>query len=91
MRAHLAPLFPIVTIGPLTKWGIDFTTCHSPSAANHKYIIVAIEYFTKWAEAMPTYKNDSETVEFFLFNHIISRFSIPRDMPLTMAVISGIN
>eukprot|EP00253_Pinus_taeda_P008647 PITA_08647 len=74
MCAHLAPLFPIVTIGPFTKWDIDFTTCNRPSVVNHKYIIVAIDYFTKWAEAMPTYKNDSETVTLFLFNQIISRF-----------------
>eukprot|EP00253_Pinus_taeda_P010464 PITA_10464 len=60
MRAHPTPLFPIVTVGPFTKWGIDFTTCHLPSAANHKYIILAIDYFMKWAEAMPTYKNDIE-------------------------------
>eukprot|EP00253_Pinus_taeda_P021895 PITA_21895 len=73
MRAHPAPLFPVVTVGPFTKWGIDFTTCNPPSTTNHKYIIVAVDYFTKWAEAMPTYKNDSETTTLFLFNQIISR------------------
>eukprot|EP00253_Pinus_taeda_P006880 PITA_06880 len=80
MRAHPAPLFPVVTVGPFTKWGIDFTTCHPPSPANHKYIIVVVDYFTKWAEAMPTYKNDSEIAELFLFNQIISRFGIPREI-----------
>eukprot|EP00253_Pinus_taeda_P033829 PITA_33829 len=68
MRAHPAPLFPVVTVGPFTKWGIDFTTCNPPSASNHRYIIVAVDYFTKWAEAMPTYKNDSDTTTLFLFN-----------------------
>jgi len=29
---------------------------------------------------MPTYKNDSEIVVLFLFNQIISRFSIPREI-----------
>eukprot|EP00253_Pinus_taeda_P025324 PITA_25324 len=32
MRTHPTPLFPVINIGPFTKWGIDFTTCHSPSA-----------------------------------------------------------
>eukprot|EP00253_Pinus_taeda_P019939 PITA_19939 len=68
MRAHPAPLFPIVTVSPFTKWGIDFTSCNPPSAGNHKYIIVAVDYFTKWVEAMPTYKNDSDTAALFLFN-----------------------
>eukprot|EP00253_Pinus_taeda_P027731 PITA_27731 len=80
MRTHPTPLFPVVTVGPFTKWRIDFTTCHSPSVANHKYIIMGVDYFTKWAEAMPTYKNDSETTTLFLFNQIISRFSIPREI-----------
>eukprot|EP00253_Pinus_taeda_P022868 PITA_22868 len=80
MHTHLAPLFPIVTVVPFTKWGIDFTTCNLPSAANHKYIILAVDYFTKWAEAMPTYKKDSETTVLFLFNQIISRFDIPREI-----------
>eukprot|EP00253_Pinus_taeda_P005250 PITA_05250 len=80
MRAHPAPLFPVITVGPFTKWDIDFTTCNPPSAANHKYIIVAVDYFTKWAEAMPTYKNDSDTTAFLLFNQVISRFGVPREI-----------
>lgn len=80
MRTHLAPIFPVITVGPFTKWGIDFTTCNPPSTTNHKYIIVVVDYFTKWAEAMPTYKNDSETAALFLFNQIISHFGILREI-----------
>jgi hypothetical protein len=25
MRAHLAPMFPVITVGLFTKWGIDYT------------------------------------------------------------------
>jgi hypothetical protein len=28
MWAHPAPMFPVIVVGPFTKWGIDFTTCH---------------------------------------------------------------
>eukprot|EP00253_Pinus_taeda_P014165 PITA_14165 len=80
MRAHPAPLFPVVTVGPFTKWGIDFTTCNPPSTANHKYIIVAVDYFTKWAKAMTTYKNDIDTKTLFLFNQVISRFGVLREI-----------
>eukprot|EP00253_Pinus_taeda_P022765 PITA_22765 len=80
MRAHPSPLFPVVTVGPFTMWGIDFTTCNSPSAANHKYIIVAVDYFMKWAEAMPTYKKYSDTTALFLFNQVISRFVVSREI-----------
>jgi hypothetical protein len=26
MRAHPAPMFPVITVGPFTKWGIDYAT-----------------------------------------------------------------
>jgi hypothetical protein len=26
MREHPAPMFPVITIHPFTKWGIDYTT-----------------------------------------------------------------
>jgi len=77
---HLSPLFPIIIVSPFMKWGIDFTTCNLRLAGNHKYIIVVVDYFTKWAEAMPTFKNDSETTALFLFNQVIPRFDIPREI-----------
>jgi transposase InsO family protein len=46
-------------------------------ANGHGYIIVAIDYFTKWVEAMPTYSNDGTTTALFIFKHIISRFGVP--------------
>ena len=80
MRSHPAPLFPIILVGPFTKWGIDDVTCNPVLARGHKYIIVTVDYFTKWAEEMPTYKDDGETTAFFIFNQIISRFGIPKDI-----------
>jgi hypothetical protein len=49
IRSHPAPLHYVVSIGPFVKWGIDFMTCHPHSVGGHGYIIVAIDYFTKWA------------------------------------------
>jgi hypothetical protein len=46
----------------------------------HYYIIVAIEYFTKWVEDMPTFKYDGETAALFLFNQIIARFDVLREI-----------
>jgi hypothetical protein len=80
MRAHPAPMFPIIIIGPFIKWGIDFTTCHLASSKGHHYIIVVVDYFTKWVEAMPTFKDDGETTTLFLFNQIIARFDVLRDI-----------
>ena len=54
--------------------------CRPTSARGHDYIIMAMNYFTKWAEEMPTFAEDGNTTTLFLFNHIIERFGIPRDI-----------
>jgi hypothetical protein len=67
IRSHPAPLHPVVSVGPFAKWGIDFMTCHPHSAGGHGYIIVAVDYFTKWAEAMPTFDNTGKTCSLVSF------------------------
>ena len=52
---HPTPLHPVLDVGPFSKWEIDYMHCNPTSAEGHGYIIVAIDYFTKWDEAMPTY------------------------------------
>eukprot|EP00253_Pinus_taeda_P003824 PITA_03824 len=78
MRAQATPLHPIIVFGPFAKWGIDFITCNPHSAGGHAYIILAVDYFTKWAEVMPTFEADGKTTAIFLFNHIIARFGVPQ-------------
>ena len=72
------PLHPVIPIGPFAKWGIDFMMCNPHSAGGHAYIIVAVEYFTKWAKTMPTLAADGKTAAQFIFNHIIARFGVPQ-------------
>ena len=80
MRSPPAPLHPITTVGPFAKWGIDYMICNPHSAGGHTSIIVAVDYFTKWAEAIPTYNNTRKTATLFLFNHIITRFGVPQSI-----------
>ena len=54
--------------------------CKPTSARGHGYIIVAIDYFTKWAKAMPTYVEEGNTTTLFLFNHVIARFRVPESI-----------
>jgi hypothetical protein len=55
--SHVSSYF----VGPFTKWGINFTTCHPVSVRRHRYIIVVVEYFTKWVKVMSTFNSDEET------------------------------
>ena len=54
--------------------------CNPVSAGGHKYIIVNVDYFTKWAEEMPTFKDGAENASFFVFNQIITCLGIPKDI-----------
>jgi len=80
MHAYPAPLHIVVIVGPFSKWGIYFTTCRPTSIVDHNYIILVVDYFTKWAKAMPTFLNDAKTATLFIFNHIISRFGVPKSI-----------
>ena len=79
-RTHPAPLHPIIVVGPFSKWGIDFMHCKPTLVGGHGYIIIAVHYFTKWAEAMPTYVEDGDISALFLFNHVIARFRVPQSI-----------
>ena len=80
MCSHLAPLHAIVTTGPFTEWGIEFTDCNLASAGGHHHIIVAIDYFMKWAEAMPTIESNGEISAHFVFNQTINWFGILKEL-----------
>ena len=41
---------------------------------------MAVDYFTKWVEAMPTVKSDGKNATFFMFNHIIALFKIQKEI-----------
>jgi hypothetical protein len=53
-------------------------TCSPHSVGGHGYIIIAMDYFMKWAKAMPTFNNTKKTAALFIFNHIVTRFEIPQ-------------
>ena len=59
--------------------------CNPASAGGSHHIIVVVDYFMKWAEAMPIVKYDGETAAHFVFNQIITRFRIPKELVQTMA------
>ena len=80
MHGHLALLHPIVTTGPFSKWSIVYMTINPTSSNGHHYIIVVVDYFTKWVEEMPTFDNMTKNGAYFLFNHVITRFGVPKEI-----------
>lgn len=75
-----APLHPVVTVGPFYKWVIIFMECRTPYTNKQKYIIMVVDCFTKWVEAMPTFNNIVATMTLFFFNHVIARFVVLKQL-----------
>ena len=46
------PLHIMISPWPFSIWGIDIIgKIHSTASSGHEFILVAIDYFTKWVEA----------------------------------------
>ena len=72
------PLKPISVEVPFQQWGLDFIgEIHPPSSAQHKWILTAIYYFTKWIEAIPSRQATDTIIITFLESNILSRFGCP--------------
>ena len=73
------PLRPVIITGPFQQWGLDFIgEIHPPSSSQHKWILVATDYFTKWIEAIPTRNANHTVIINFLQDNIFSRFGCPK-------------
>ncbi|XP_058733254.1 uncharacterized protein LOC131604856 [Vicia villosa] len=58
-------------------WGIDFMGPFPPSFGKN-YILVAVDYVSKWVEAVALPTNDAKVVVKFLRENIFARFGVPR-------------
>ena len=58
-------------------WGIDFMGPF-PTSYGHTYILVGVDYVSKWVKAIPCKTNDHRVVLKFLKANIFSRFGVPK-------------
>lgn len=64
----------------MQKWGIDIVRQLSTAQGNYKYAIVTLEYFSKWIEVKPVANITVPTIKKFLWQNIICRFGVPREI-----------
>ncbi|XP_058223027.1 uncharacterized protein LOC131332748 [Rhododendron vialii] len=57
-------------------WGIDFMGPF-PMSFGNLYILLAVDYVSRWVEAIATRTNDHKLVLEFLKEYILSRFGVP--------------
>ena len=73
----MMPLNPILIIEIFYVWGTKFIGPFPPSS-RYEYILVGVDYVSKWVEAMATETNDHKFVVKFIQANIFSRFSTPQ-------------
>jgi hypothetical protein len=62
----------------LQRWGLDLLGPLPPAQGNLRYVVVVLEYFSKWIEAKPLATITSVTVQKFFWQNIVSRFGVPK-------------
>ncbi|XP_071933215.1 uncharacterized protein [Coffea arabica] len=68
---------PMIFVEIFDVWGIDFMGPF-PSSCGFLYILLAVDYVSKWVEAKATRTNDSKVVAEFVKSNIFVRFGMPR-------------
>ena len=76
-RRNEMPLHGILEIEIFDVWELDFMGPF-PSSKGNKYILVGVDYVSKWVEAIASPTNDARTVTRFLRKYIFSRFGTLR-------------
>ncbi|CAN6557464.1 unnamed protein product [Malus baccata var. baccata] len=71
------PQTPIFSVEIFDVWGIDFMGPF-PSSDGFLYILLTVDYVSKWVEAKATRTNDSRVVADFVKTNIFARFGMPR-------------
>ncbi|XP_058726105.1 uncharacterized protein LOC131597421 [Vicia villosa] len=77
---HLAPPNELKSLSspwPFAWWGMDLLGPFVTGSNQNKYLIVAVDYFTKWIEAEPLAKITSLNVLCFYKRNILALFEVP--------------
>ena len=70
-------LNPLSSPWPFAQWGLDIVGLFPKAVGNKKYLLVGIDYFTKWVEAEPLANIRNVDAKRFVWKNIVTRFGVP--------------
>uniref|UniRef100_A0A2N9EMQ6 Uncharacterized protein n=1 Tax=Fagus sylvatica TaxID=28930 RepID=A0A2N9EMQ6_FAGSY len=76
MKADTYQFVP--TLRQVPTWGLDIMGPLPIGRRQLKFLVVAIDYFTKWVEAEPLATITERNIQNFVWKAVICRFGIPR-------------
>ena len=77
---HIPPsmLQTLTSPRPFLVWGIDIMGKIAPLASNgHEFIVMAVDYFSKWVEAQSFKKLGAKQMTRFIEKNLICRYGVP--------------
>ncbi|GAU45099.1 hypothetical protein TSUD_183060 [Trifolium subterraneum] len=75
---RVGKLKTLISPWPFTWWRMDILSPFPTSARQVKYLIVAVDYFTKWIEAEPIAKIGATDILRFFKRNVLARFGVPQ-------------
>ncbi|GJW24730.1 reverse transcriptase domain-containing protein [Tanacetum coccineum] len=63
---------------PFFQWGMDVLGSLPKAPGKVRFVIVAVDYFTKWIEAKPIAKTTGNEVKKFVWDNIVCRYGLPK-------------
>ena len=76
-RLPAEKLTAITSLWPFSQWGIDIVGPLPKGKGQVKFLLVAIDYFTKWVEVEALSTITEAKIQNFVWKNIICRFGIP--------------
>jgi hypothetical protein len=84
-KAPAQPVQLIAPSWPLQQWDIDIVGKLTPSQGNYTFVVVAVEYLTKWVEMKPLTNVSSASTRKFFWQNIICRYGVPQHITVDNA------
>ena len=78
-QRHKAPLRPLPVSGPFDRVSVDTLEMPQTERGN-RYVIVFIDYLTKWVEAYTKEDQTSEAIARLLVDNVVCRHGVPGEL-----------
>ena len=77
-KATVQTTHPNECLWPFAQWRLDIIEPFSMVMRQLKFLVVGIDYFTKWVEAKPLATIMEKNVHSFIWKSIICQYGLPR-------------
>ena len=71
-------LTPMTAPWPFAQWGLDILDLFPVGTRQMKFVVVGIDYFTKWVEAEPLASITQQNFKNFFWKNIVCRSGVPK-------------